>query len=174
MEDKFIQVYLTDAEHVRKVYGCKNKAFLEKLLIKLKYPLEDLDDEFEDLIEPTKNSKFVLLDMINGKQTLKDLRLIYLYLYEKICLSFGQALFAPSDEFSVELFEYMELSPSAFMPIELSRKVPFLVSILCADLPAFRTRFEAVDAIFDEEKADYFYAIDKAIAEKKDLVLCMS
>jgi hypothetical protein len=174
MEDKFIQVYLTDAEHVRKVFGCKNKAFLEKLLLKLKYPLEDLDDEFEDLLGPQKNSKYVLLDMINGKQSLKDLRLIYLYLYEKICLSFGQALFAPSDEFSVELFEALELSPSAFMPLELSRKVPFLLSLLSSELPDFRKRIEALDAVYDEEKPDFLYAIDKAIADKKDLVFCMS
>jgi hypothetical protein len=181
VEEKFVQAYLTDAANVAKVYGCKNKALLEKLLVKLKYPLEDLDDEFEDLVEPNKNANMVLMDIINGKQTLPDFKLVYLFLYEQICLSFGEHIYAPSDDFSVNYFNALELQPSAFMPLELSNENPVLLSIPNAELEDYKMKFlnlsiyKGIDEIdFGEEQKDYAFAFDLAIKMKKDLVFCMS
>lgn len=181
MEEKFVTAYLTDAAHVSKVFGCKNKALLGKLMLKLKYPLEDLDDEYEDLIGPNKDAKHVLLEIINGKQTLKDLRLMYLFIYEQICLSFGEHLYAPNDDFSAEYFLALKLKPSAFMPIELSSKHPILVSIKYDELETYKEKFSSLESyegydedIIGEDRKDYLYAFDEAIKKKKDLVFCLS
>jgi hypothetical protein len=177
MEDQYIQAYLTDADHVSKVFGCKNKALLEKLMHKMRFALEEIDDEFEDLISEQKNSKYVLLDMINGKQSYKDLRLAYIHVYEQICLAFGQQIYPPDEELSVEFLRGLKLPASAFMPIELSSRVPYVVSIANAELKVFDKKiadlatYEGADEdVIGQEREDYQYIIKKAIKEKKDLV----
>jgi hypothetical protein len=151
---------------------------MEKLMHKMRFALEEIDDEFEDDISETKNAKYVLLDMINGKQTYKDLRLAYIHVYEQICLAFGQQIYPPDEELSVSFLRGLQLPPSAFMPIELSSKSPYVVSIANADLKIFDKKIAELESYpnsdeddIKQEREDYQYIIKKAIKEKKDLVL---
>jgi hypothetical protein len=115
--------------------------------------------------------------MINGKQSYKDLRLAYIHVYEQICLAFGQQIYPPDEELSVEYLRGLKLPASAFMPIELSSKAPYVVSIANAELKVFDKKiadlatYEGADEdVIGQEREDYHYIINKAIKEKKDLV----
>jgi hypothetical protein len=180
MEDIYIQAYITDASHVQKVFGCKNKALLEKLLLKMRFVLDDIDDEFEDIITPQKNAKFVLLDIINGKQSFEDLTDAYIFVYEQICLAFGQQIYPPEEDLSLSFLQALNMPASAFMPIKLNEDEPFVLSITNVEIKDFEKKVKtllpyvgvALD-VFEQEQKDYLDIIAKAKKEKKDLVLVM-
>ena len=110
----YIQSYLTDAAKVKKVFGCKNKLFFEKAMLKLRDELDDLDADYDEQINFDKNAKTVLLDIINGKIQFNDMAFMYVHIYEKLCSVFGEQVFPPNDEYSVPYFKAIGLKPSAF------------------------------------------------------------
>jgi hypothetical protein len=178
--DFYIQCFLTEADKLQKVFGCKNKLFFEKIMLKLQDDLDDLDSEHEGLISFTKNAKSVLLDIINGKAQFADLHFMYVMIYEKLCGVFGQQIYCPSDEFSVAYFTSLQLAPSALIPIPLATPTPFIYSIAVANLATEKTTFLTAskpaslsDKEFAEQQADYAYAFDQAIKQNKDLVFSM-
>jgi hypothetical protein len=175
--EKFVQAYLTDGEHVDKTFGCKNIPFAKKLLIKLEGHLDYLDDEFEDIIDKNKNARYVLLDIINGKVSYPELKIMYMYIYEKICLSFGEQLYPPSDDFNEKYFKQLNVDSQLFMPIPTVDGFPIMHSIQKDQLAEAKKYFinakpwkGATDEEYNEAKADYEFAFDKAIKADKDLV----
>jgi hypothetical protein len=177
MTERFVQAYITDAEHITKVFGCKNKVLFQKLVQKLDSHLDYLDDEFEDMIGPTKNGKYILMDIINGKVNHPDMAHFYAYIYEKISLSFGQQIYAPSDDFNESYFSKLKLKPQYFMPLPMPESFPVIYSIANPELEKEQKQFlslpqwQDVDTKeFEIMKKDYSYAFEKAISENKDLI----
>jgi hypothetical protein len=176
----YIQAFLTDAEKVKKVFGCKNKLFFDKIMLKLRDDLDDLDSDYEDKITFDKNAKTVLLDLINGKTQFKDLAFLYVHVYEKLCAVFGEQIYSPNDEFSVPYFKAIGLKPSAFLEIPLENSTPFIYSIPVAKLYKEKQWFLGLtkpdnmsQKEFDDEQNDFAYAFDKAMKANKDLVFSM-
>jgi hypothetical protein len=181
MEILYIQAYLTDAAAISKIYGCKNNVLLEKLFIKLKYALEDLDDQFDDAISEKENAKAVLIDMVHGNQTYTKILPMYLCMYQELCDSFGEQIFSPNDEYNTDLFEALALPQSYFMPLPTTLAEPVIASIENKNLADLKAKILAQKDLEDfndkelkEHKSDFVYLIDKAIAAKKDIVFCMS
>ncbi len=177
----YIQAYLTDAAKVEKVFGCKNKLLFEKLLVKLRYDLDDIDSEYEEKINFEKNAKTVLLDMINGKVSFKDVPYLYVLVYEKIVATFGEQIYAPSDEFDEEYFKALELDTYTFFDIPTCDKAPFVHSIPKEHIGEALEVFCTMPSIkgynigkLQEALADFKYAFEKAKKEGKDLVFVMS
>jgi hypothetical protein len=176
----YIQSYLTDAEKVKKVFGCKNKLFFEKILLKLRDDLDDIDADHEEFINFDKNAKSVLLDIINGKIQFEELAFIYVLVYEKLCGVFGEQIYSPNDEYSVPYFQALGINPSAFIPIPMVKNTPFIYSIPVAKLFKEKQWFLGLtkpDTMsqkdFDMEQSDFAFAFDKAMKENKDLVFSM-
>jgi hypothetical protein len=178
--DLYIQTFLTDAEKLKKVFGCKNKLFFEKILIKLQDELDDLDSDYEKIISFTKNAKAVLLDIINGHAQHNDLSFMYVMIYEKLCGVFGEQIYCPSDEYNLQYFNALQLKPCALIPIPLVDETPFIYSVAFADLQTEKEKFLAIskpnnitDSDFAAHQADFGYAFDQAIKQNKDLVFSM-
>jgi hypothetical protein len=176
----YIQSYLTDAAKVKKVFGCKNKLFFEKAMLKLRDELDDLDADYDEQINFDKNAKTVLLDIINGKIQFNDMAFMYVHIYEKLCSVFGEQVFPPNDEYSVPYFKAIGLKPSAFLPIPLEKAKPFVYSIPVDKLNKEKQWFlgltkpeDMSQKDFDLEQNDFAFIFDKAIKENKDLVFTM-
>lgn len=176
----YIKSYLTDAEKLKKVYGCKNKLFTEKIMLKMRDFLDDLDSDYEEQITFEKNASAVLLDFINGKTSFKDINFMYVLIYERLCDIFGEQVFSPNDEYSVPYFKALEQKSTVFLPIPTEKKDPFVVSILHKDLARQKEWYLSLtkpddmsQKEFDTEQADYAFVFDKAIKEGKDLVFTM-
>jgi hypothetical protein len=177
MVEKFVNAYITDGEHVAKTFGCKNKLLAQKLLQKLAGHLDYLDDEFEDQLSENKSAKHVLLDIINGKAAYTDLPLMYMYIYEKIVLGFGEQIYAPSDDFNEKYFKQLNLESHLFMPVPMVHGLPIIHSIEKINLLEAKEYFlgapawkGATDEEYQEAKADFEFAFNKAIEADKDLV----
>jgi hypothetical protein len=177
---KYIQSYLTDSEKVKKVFGCKNKLFFEKILITLGDDLEDLDSDYEDKITFEKNAKTVLLDIINGNKSFPDMAFLYMMVFEKLCKVFGEQIYCPNDEYSVSYLQAVGVKSNAFIDIPLEKSEPFLYCIPVAKLFKEKEWFLGLtkpDTMtqkeFDMEQSDFAYAFDKAMKANKDLVFTM-
>ncbi len=176
----YINSFVTDAGKVQKVWGCKNKLFFEKALLKLKNSLDDLDYEYEDIVDFEKNAKSVLLDIVNGKISYKDLGVLYIHVYEELCGIFGEQIYCPNDEYSVPYFKALQLQQAAFLEIPTPKGPPFVHSILNKDLKIAKEYFLGMtkpedmdEKTFAQEQGDYAFAFDKAMQDGLDLVFTM-
>jgi hypothetical protein len=176
----YIRSYLVDAEKIKKIFGCKNKLFLEKIVIKLNDFLDDLDSDYSEQTNLEKNSRAVLIDIINGKITLPELDFMYTLIYERLCDVFGEQIFSPNDEYSVEYFKALQLKHSAIIAIPFPTRVPMTHHIAIKNLKHQKEWFlgltkpnEMSQKEFDAEQSDYAFAFDEAIAKNKDLVFVM-
>lgn len=170
-----IIAYAVDAEKIKRIWNSKDESILEDLITEFNNELLDFDGWFE--LENPANSSAVLTDIINGQIKHPDLKYLYGYIYELLCMKYGKRIEPHDSEIYLQYLDEVDSTYSAFIPIPFSDDFPHVLSIANDDLEMEREKFlttkingyneEDMEVYINDFKEIFNYAIDN----EKDLVL---